>query len=109
MAALKHQDRSKPDIVSRTHSVAQNDRNHIATHTVHDTMSTKRETFTHESSRTTGNEPIEAIDPGGTRSTKPGQRHPDKSDDQEPKVRQRVASGDRNTWREPRTAQPKLD
>lgn len=72
-------------------------------------MPTKRKTFTHESSRTTGNEPIEAVDPGGTRSTKPDQHHPDKPGDQEPKMRQRVTSGDRNTWREPRGPQPKSD
>ena len=68
-------------------------------------MPMKRETHTHDSSRTTGNEPIEEIDPGGTRSTKPGQRG--NSDDEAPKVRQRVTSGDRNTWRDSRIPQPK--
>ena len=71
-------------------------------------MATKRKTITHEASRTTGNEPVEAVDPGGTRSKKAGQRA-EQPDGQEPKARQRVTSGDRNTWREPRSANPETD
>jgi hypothetical protein len=50
------------------------------------------------SSRTTGNDPIEGIDPGGTRPTRPG--NPDKttgsSEKKKPAVEQHVESGDRN-------------
>jgi hypothetical protein len=51
----------------------------------------------HSSSRTTGNDAIEGVDPGGTHSTKPGD--PDKSSPsaKEPKIEQTVESGDRNT------------
>jgi hypothetical protein len=68
---------------------------------------TKDQTFTQSSSRTTGGDPIEGVDPGGTRSTKPGQ--PDKSAPKKPdaKVEQSVESGDRNSTRESRTPQPK--
>ena len=45
--------------------------------------------------RTTGNDPSEGADPGGTRSTKPG--NPDKSGLAKPeRVEQTVVSGDRN-------------
>ena len=49
------------------------------------------------SSRTTGNDAIEGVDPGGTRSTKPG--NPDKSapSPKGQKIDQTVESGDRNT------------
>jgi len=53
------------------------------------------------SNRTTGNDPVEGADPGGTRSTKPG--NPDKSGPAKPEhVRdgQQVVSGDRNNGRE---------
>ncbi len=49
------------------------------------------------STRTTGNDPLEGIDPGGTRPTKPG--NPDKSGPAHPeKVRdeQTIVSGDEN-------------
>ena len=49
------------------------------------------------STRTTGNDPVEGIDPGGTRPTKPG--NPDKSGPAKPaEVRrdQTVVSGDQN-------------
>ena len=50
------------------------------------------------STRSTGNEPVEGIDPGGTRPTKPG--NPDKSGakpkTEAPKVEQNVQTGDRN-------------
>jgi hypothetical protein len=52
------------------------------------------------STRTTGNEPTEAADPGGTRSTKPG--NPDKSGASRPgrvTQDQDVVSGDRNSRR----------
>ena len=48
--------------------------------------------------RTTGNDPIEGADPGGTHSTKPG--NPDKSGPARPdQVKQEVVSGDRNAGR----------
>ena len=51
-----------------------------------------------QSTRSTGNEPVEGIDPGGTRPTKPG--NPDKSGAkpkvEAPKVEQNVQTGDRN-------------
>jgi hypothetical protein len=96
-------------IVGRTHQIAEHDRNCVLTQAVDAGMPTKPKTHDHESSRTTGNEPIEAIDPGGTRSTKPGKRNLDKPDNQEAKMRQRVTSGDRNTWREPRGPNPQSD
>ena len=48
------------------------------------------------SSRTTGNDSVEGVDPGGTHSTKPG--NPDKSgkSGKDAKVEQKVESGDRN-------------
>jgi hypothetical protein len=49
------------------------------------------------SSRTTGNDPVEGIDPGGTRPTRPG--NPDKTggaSEKKPTVEQQVESGDRN-------------
>ena len=50
--------------------------------------------------RTTGGDPIEGADPGGTRSTKPG--NPDKSGPAKPeKVQQTVVSGDRNDGADP--------
>jgi hypothetical protein len=53
--------------------------------------------MTDPSTRTTGNDPLEGIDPCGTRPTKPG--NPDKSSPAHPeKVReeQTVVSGDQN-------------
>jgi len=48
--------------------------------------------------RTTGNDKIEGVDPGGTHSTKPG--NPDKSGASRPgTVTQDVVSGDRNGGR----------
>ncbi len=48
------------------------------------------------SSRTTGNDSVEGVDPGGTHSTKPG--NPDKGapSSKGAKIGQRVESGDRN-------------
>ncbi len=51
-----------------------------------------------ETSRTTGNDPLEGADPGGTHSTAPG--NPDKSGPARPQgVNQTVTSGDRNGGR----------
>ncbi len=51
--------------------------------------------MTDSSSKTTGGDPVSGADPGGTRSTKPG--NPDKHAPTTPqKVGQTVASGDRN-------------
>jgi hypothetical protein len=50
------------------------------------------------SERTTGNDPVEGVDPGGTHSTKPG--NPDKSGPAKPgQVSQDVVSGDNNAGR----------
>ena len=69
-------------------------------------MAEKQPTYDHTSTRTTGNEPIEAVDPGGTRSTKPGQRDKTQQKAEDPVTHHRVSSGDRNTWREARS--PKM-
>ncbi len=45
-----------------------------------------------QSTRTTGNDPVEGLDPGGTRSTRPGKRN----DRTAPTVEQTVQSGDEN-------------
>ncbi len=51
-----------------------------------------------DSKRTTGNDPIEGADPGGTHSTKPG--NPDKSGPAKPdQVSQTIVSGDNNAGR----------
>jgi hypothetical protein len=53
----------------------------------------------HSSTRTTGDDPAEGVDPGGTRPTKPG--NPDKTgpkgESGSTAVEQNVESGDRNT------------
>ncbi len=53
--------------------------------------------MTGSSSKTTGGDPAAGADPGGTRSTKPG--NPDKgaSASEPAKVEQTVTSGDRNS------------
>ncbi len=53
--------------------------------------------MTNPSTRTTGNDPIEGVDPGGTRPTKPG--NPDKSGEAKPEdvsKQHTVISGDQN-------------
>ena len=53
--------------------------------------------MTEPSTRTTGNDPIEGVDPGGTRPTRPG--NPDKQGPEKPanvSKEQTVVSGDRN-------------
>ncbi len=51
-----------------------------------------------DTKHTTGNDPIEGADPGGTHSTKPG--NPDKSGPAKPdQVNQTVVSGDNNAGR----------
>ena len=70
-------------------------------------MSEKQPTFPHKSTKTTANEPVEAIDPGGTHSTKPSGRGEAGPDASESAQQPRVGSGDRNPQRESRTAQPK--
>ncbi len=50
--------------------------------------------------RTTGNDPLDGVDPGGTHSTKPG--NPDKSGPSKPErvdQDQTIVSGDRNAGR----------
>jgi hypothetical protein len=66
----------------------------------------KDQTFTHTSTKTAGGDPSEGADPGGARSTKPGQPDKSASKTSNPKVQQTVASGDRNTQRESRAVQP---
>lgn len=72
-------------------------------------MPEKQPDHDHTSSRTTGNEPIEGLDPGGSRSTKPGQPDKTKPNVKEAAVEHHVSTGDRNTWRESRSPQPKTD
>ena len=51
-----------------------------------------------DTARTTGNDPLEGVDPGGTHSTRPG--NPDKSGPSQPgRVEQTVTSGDRTAGR----------
>jgi hypothetical protein len=69
-------------------------------------MSKEPEQFVHSSTQTTGGDPIEGVDPGGTRSTRPGQADKTDASKPGPKVEQRVESGDRNPKRESRTPQP---
>src|SRR4051812_31175552 len=61
-----------------------------------------RQTSTH----TTGNDPVEGVDPGGTRSTKPGQADKSQPKADAPATSQETSSGDRNTWRESRGPRP---
>ena len=72
-------------------------------------MSHEQPQSSHTSTRTAGNDPIEGADPGGSRSTKPGQPDKSKPKTQDPATEQHVSSGDRNTWRESRTREPKSD
>jgi hypothetical protein len=67
------------------------------------------QTFVHSSNKTAGGDPMEGADPGGTRSTKPGQPNKSSPKAQDPKVQQTVTSGDRNTKTEARSYQPKVD
>ena len=56
-----------------------------------------------DSIKTTGNDPLEGVDPGGTRSTKPG--NPDKAGPARPDQvhkEQKVVSGDQNSKPEQR-------
>ena len=51
-----------------------------------------------ETPHTTGNDPLDGVDPGGTHSTRPG--NPDKSGPSVPaRVEQSAVSGDRNAGR----------
>jgi hypothetical protein len=58
---------------------------------------------TRTSTRTAGNDPVEGADPGGTRSTKPGNPDKSRSRQKDPKTTQTVVSGDRNTSAESRS------
>lgn len=64
----------------------------------------KRPTHHHASSRTTGNDPVEGASPGGTHA--PSANQGDKRDSSEKHVDHAVKSGDRNVWRESRSPQP---
>lgn len=46
-----------------------------------------------QSSRTTGNDPVDGLDPGGTRSTRPGAREPGAD---KPSLEHPTQSGDEN-------------
>jgi hypothetical protein len=59
--------------------------------------------FTRSSTRTAGNDPVSGADPGGTRSTRPGQADKRAPKQANPKVEQHVTSGDRNTRSESRS------
>ncbi len=65
--------------------------------------------YTQTSTTTTGGDPIEGADPGGTRSTKPGQRDKNAPKAEDAKIQQTVTSGDRNVQRESRGPLPKPD
>jgi hypothetical protein len=67
----------------------------------------KDQTHTHSSSRTAGGDPIEGADPGGTRSTKPGQRDKTAPKASDPKTEQTVQTGDRNETTESRGSHPR--
>jgi hypothetical protein len=56
-------------------------------------MPTPHETKTVTSTRTAGNDPIAGADPGGTRSTKPGQRDKTQPKKDDPAVEQKVETG----------------
>lgn len=48
------------------------------------------------SSRTTGNDPVEGVDPGGTRSTRPGKRKGEADTEATRTTHQTVTTGDEN-------------
>ena len=52
--------------------------------------------MTESSSKTTGGDPVSGVDPGGTRSTKPGNLDKGAPTSESTKVEQTVVSGDRN-------------
>lgn len=60
--------------------------------------------MTAHSTRTTGNDPVEGANPGGTHSTRPGKKTPGGD---ERATAQEVESGDRNPRRESRTPGPR--
>jgi hypothetical protein len=60
------------------------------------------------STRTAGGDPVAGADPGGTRSTKPGQRDKSAPKAEAPTTQVDVTSGDRNPRRESRSKQPDL-
>jgi hypothetical protein len=60
----------------------------------------------HTSTQTTGGDPIEGVDPGGTRSTHPGQRDKTAPKRAGAKVEQTVTSADRNTRTESQGPRP---
>jgi hypothetical protein len=59
-------------------------------------MTDKTNSAAQSSTRTTGNDPIEGVDPGGTRSTKPGQADKSAPKATAPKADQTVKTGNRN-------------
>lgn len=63
---------------------------------------------TPSSTKTTGNDPVEGLDPGGTHSTRPGQADKTGAKKDAPTVEQHVESGDRNEQTETRGPQRKL-
>ncbi|MGE0370727.1 MAG: hypothetical protein AB7Q01_02430 [Gammaproteobacteria bacterium] len=56
-------------------------------------MPTPHDKKTTTSTRTTGNDPVAGADPGGTRSTKPGQRDKSAPRHADPAVEQAVTTG----------------
>ena len=64
-------------------------------------MPTPHETKTVTSTHTAGNDPVAGADPGGTRSTKPGQRDKSEPKKTNPAVTQHVetGAGDRDVHR----------
>ncbi|WP_428487458.1 hypothetical protein [Rhodopila sp.] len=68
---------------------------------------TKDPIFHNTSSKTSGNDPVEGVDPGGTRSTHPGQRDKTAPKTGDAAVEQTVKSGDRNPRLESQGPRPK--
>jgi hypothetical protein len=62
--------------------------------------------FSTRSDQTSGGDRVAGADPGGTHSTKPGQRDKTAPKQQDPTVEQTVSSGDRNPYRESRSGIP---
>ena len=71
-------------------------------------MSNSTTAADHASTRTTGNDSIEGVDPGGTRSTKPGQADKSAPKSGNPKAVQHINTGNRNDMDDSRQVDPDL-
>jgi hypothetical protein len=68
---------------------------------------TKEPGYQHRSTQTTGGDPVEGVDPGGTRSTHPGQADKTAAKDGKVSTEHSVTSGDRNPRSESQGPLPK--